>query len=750
MRNPGRKQSAWHGAAAAALVLASMASCSSHSDTQVEPSDVIADNASFFIAADTASVTGETAVAVTDSVVRVWRGGTAVTDTVPSPLAGHFTYRSAQPLVDILYRMEASATSGSYTPATPWRAYLVPLPADSVNALLGTNRSGNVLRPTETRRYAWPVVNDDPVWLLAATETALAAGDRGEYRRLRQLAITLADRDAPVSWNRCCGLFCGVPSYIAATDAGLPAWMEPTDIFECMALADNAARVASAVSLQALDSHFGMKPAQYLPVTPDSLRRNINTLMWLPNLGRYSALLYGSPAYPVQLPSSDNAAMALAVLGGVASEAMAETAVRRTPVTDYGISDFTPAWTDTVGSLPPSPLLRQALWTAVCARTGNETAYSGAVSALLCRRLRLLASGAADRRANGDRAVTSLILRGLLGIRFTPAGMEFAPFVPENLPGEKIIEGLRYRRARLNIRLSGTGNAISTFTLDGAPAEPFLPADLEGDHTLTITLAGASAVRGVANLLETAPLTIPRPPEVKWPKTRDATIVPAPAKDGGAGESRFLVYLNGTLTEEIYRTTYTLYDAPATTTVLFAPVSTANTVGFAGAPYTYIPSGQRIVIAATSFAKGGTRIVSDKTAAARLVELNRYRNRNVSVEVDAPREGTYLVDVRYINGLGIVNKQRRTVLRRLEVNSLPAGTLVFPQLSAAWWDKDLGEHWQQLEARTNAIPVTLRKGRNTLSICYHQPSPVYLDPAHNTVLIESINLTYIPKNSRLP
>lgn len=750
MRNPGRKQSAWHGAAAAALALASMASCSSRRDTPVEPSDVIADNPSFFIAADTASVTGEMEVAVTDSVVRVWRGGSAVTDTVPSPLAGQFTYRSAQPLVDLLYRMEAATPRGSYTPATPWRAYLVPLPPDSVSALLDTNRSGNVLRPTETRRYAWPVVNDDPVWLLAATETATVAGDRNGFRRLRQTALSLADRDAPVSWNQCCGLFCGVPSYIASIDAGLPAWMEPTDIFECMALADNVARVASAVALQALDSHFGMKPAQYLPVAPDSLRRNINTLMWLPNLGRYAAMLYGSPAFPVQLPSSDNAAMALAVLGGVASEAMTETAVRRTPVTDDGIGDFTPTWTDTVGSLPPSPLLRQALWTAVCARSGNETAYSAAVSALLCRRLRLLASGAADRRASADRAVTSLILRGLLGIRFTPAGMEFAPFVPENLPGEKTIEGLHYRGARLDIRLSGTGNAISTFTLDGAPAEPFLPADLEGDHTVTITLAGASAVRGVANLVETAPLALPRPPEVRWDKTRNATLVAPSAKDGVNGDSRFLVYLNGTLTEEIYRDTYTLYDAPATTTVLFAPVSSDNTVGFAGAPYTYIPPGQRIVIAATTFAKGGTRIVTDKNAAARLVELNRYRNSNVKVEVDVPREGIYLVDVRYINGLGIVNKQRRTVLRRLEVNSRPAGTLVFPQLSAAWWDKDLGEHWQQLEARTNAIPVTLRKGSNTLSIRYHQPSPVYLDPAHNTVLIESINLTYIPKNSRLP
>lgn len=740
---------AWLGAAAAAATLTSLASCSPRHDTPVEPSDIIADLPGCFIAADTASADGEAGVqvAVSDTILRLWRGGVLTADTLPSPLDGNFTYTSAQPLVDALYRLEAATPAGAYSGATPWRSYLVPLPADTVAALLAANLSGNVLRPTETRRYAWPVVNDDPIWLLAAAETATASGDRGAHRRLRQFALSLAGRDAPISWNPRLGLFCGVPSYIAAS-RGLPAWMEPTDIFECITLADNVARLSAAGTLRALDSYNSLTAADYLPVSPDSLRRNVNTLMWLPNLGRYSALLYGSPAFPVQLPASDNAAMALAVLGGVASRAMTETAVRRTPVTADGIGGFTPAWTDTVTQLPPSPLLRQAYWTAVCARSGNETAYSAAVSALLLRRLRLLDRGPAA--GNADRAVTALIVRGLLGMRFTPSGVAFAPFVPENLPGEKVIRGLRYRRARLDIRLSGTGNAISTFTIDSTASEPFIPADLEGDHTLTITLAGASAVRGDANVQETDPPALPPPPGVEWDRNRNATLIPAAAVEESRGDSRFLVYLNGTLTEEIYRDTYTLYDARATTTVLFSPVSPDNAVGFAGRPYTYIPPGQRIVIAATTFAKGGTRIVSDKTAAARLVELNRYRNSNATLEVEITRPGTYMVDVRYINGLGIVNKQRRTVLRRLEVNSRPAGTLVFPQLSAAWWDKDLGEHWQELAARTNAIPVRLEKGRNTIAIRYYQPSPVYLDPAHNTVLIESINLTYIPDSNRLP
>ena len=725
--------------AVALVAAAPLAACAPAEKGSAGDSGVIADTPAFYIGADSAAINGEGAVAVDGRIMRIWHGQEALTDTLPSPLPGRFTYRSSQPVVDALYALEAAAPAAAYSSATPWRAYLVPLSADSVAALLDTHRAVNVLRPAETRRYAWPVVNDDPLWLMAAAEAATVAGDQSGYRRLRQLARTLAERDAPVFWNSYSGLFQGIPTYLAAKNAGLPAWMEPTDIFECMALADNVARTIAATSLQALDSFYGLAANGYLPVTPDSLRRNINTRMWLPNLGRYSGLLYGSPAYPVQLLSSDNAAMALAILGGVASDAMTETAVRRTPVADTGIGHCTPEWNDTLPAAPPSGLLRQALWTAVCARSGNEAAYSSAVAALLYRRLRLLTDGSRPTDGSADGAVTALILRGLLGMRFIAGGIEFAPFVPENLPGEKVVEGLRYRRSTLTIRLSGTGNAISTFTIDGTPAEPFLPADMEGDHTVTITLAGASALRGVANITESAGNAMPPPPRMSWNNDRTAAILTS----GGNGDSRYLVYLNGTLAEEIYRDSYTLYDAPETTTALFAPVNSDNATGFAGAPYTYIPTGQRITIPAAAVGRTGTRIVSDKTAAARLVEQNRYRNRNMTFEVEAPRAGTYLLDVRYINGLGIVNRQRRAVLRRLEVNSQPAGTLVFPQLSAAWWDKNLGEQWQELAARTNSLPVRLEPGSNTVTIRYHQPSPVYLDPAHNTVLIESINLTFL-------
>ena len=200
--------------AVALVAAAPLAACAPAEKGSAGDSGVIADTPAFYIAADSAAINGEGAVAVDGRIMRIWHGQEALTDTLPSPLPGRFTYRSSQPVVDALYALEAAAPAAAYSSATPWRAYLVPLPADSVAALLDTHRAVNVLRPAETRRYAWPVVNDDPLWLMAAAEAATVAGDQSGYRRLRQLARTLAERDAPVFWNSYIGLFQGIPTYL--------------------------------------------------------------------------------------------------------------------------------------------------------------------------------------------------------------------------------------------------------------------------------------------------------------------------------------------------------------------------------------------------------------------------------------------------------------------------------------------------------------------------------------------------------
>ena len=48
--------------------------------------------------------------------------------------------------------------------------------------------------------------------------------------------------------------------------------------------------------------------------------------------------------------------------------------------------------------------------------------------------------------------------------------------------------------------------------------------------------------------------------------------------------------------------------------------------------------------------------------------------------------------------------------------------------------------WQTLTSFSNPLRVSLRKGVNTLELRLYQPSPVYIDPAANTILADFIRI----------
>ncbi|MFN7037049.1 MAG: glycosyl hydrolase family 65 protein [Bellilinea sp.] len=74
-----------------------------------------------------------------------------------------------------------------------------------------------------------------------------------------------------------------------------------------------------------------------------------------------------------------------------------------------------------------------------------------------------------------------LILFGLLGMRFSPEGARFAPYLP---PGMNWLEAqnLPWRRARLNLRVEGSGSRLIACRINGRPADPFLPSESEGEY----------------------------------------------------------------------------------------------------------------------------------------------------------------------------------------------------------------------------------------------------------------------------
>ena len=721
--------------------LLTMASCG---ETAIKKVDPIAHNESYDIWPDSIDLhDGVVLRAMSDSVMEVRVTGNVLDSiTAGEILPGRMKFTSAHPLLDFLYRLEASIpSSGRYRPLTPYEIYLNPLQNDSATEVLRRRVKNGVILPLETHSASWPMINANAEWLMAASEWAVAHGDKQWEHFLHQTASTALATDNRMSRNPATGLYTGLPYYMAAGDGFLPEWMQPADVAAISTLGVNVAYAAAMTNIG--------QPA-------DSLVSALKNLMWIPNMGYFSGMMYGIPTSQLPLQSTDNLAQSIAVISGILPEGIADAVIRKTPVGHNGVTlyhpQLPPARSEIKDEIPAT--LLQVARAVASARQGNEAAYSRAVGDLLAvEGKRLL--GFRHRPPSFRSTFTTFILRGLLGIRFVRDGVFFTPYIPENLPGEKQITGLHYRKAILDIKINGTGKVISTFTIDDKPADPFIPGHLEGHHTIAITLAGAIADPGGVTLLDNQLLS-PLPPVVTWSTPREASIqagtLPATLPQhiltadeteylqNGAGDGR-LVYLNGVMEQEIFRDSYRLYDAKTPVVVQFTALVNSSLSSFSSTPYIYIPQGMNNLIYASELATTGTKVLEDKTLASKFVESNKFKNRNIRFDFNAPASGRYLVTVHYADGLGIVNGQRKLALRSLRVNGVESGVFFFTQRTSATATAT-GEKssWKEMTAWSNILTVNLDKGENHLELRYFQPSPVYADPTSNVILIDLIKL----------
>lgn len=78
------------------------------------------------------------------------------------------------------------------------------------------------------------------------------------------------------------------------------------------------------------------------------------------------------------------------------------------------------------------------------------------------------------------------VIQGVFGIRAEENGIRFSPCVPENLKDAELC-GLKIRNQDFSVKVSGCGNKIAKFILDGKKSEPFIAYDNK-PHSVEIVL----------------------------------------------------------------------------------------------------------------------------------------------------------------------------------------------------------------------------------------------------------------------
>ncbi|MCC8037130.1 MAG: hypothetical protein LIP02_03205 [Bacteroidales bacterium] len=624
-------------------------------------------------------------------------------------------------------------------------AYLDP--QRSMSSLRAKVKNGHIIQDTGTGG-AWPVSSDRIVWSLAAWEIYLTTGDRAWLAEAAQIIANTLEADMKVVYDPYYKMMHGEQSYLDWREQTYPRWMQPKDIYESMCLGTNvvfcqACKILGMMSqeMQSQGSGEQLSPeVDKIVAKGEELRQSINTRLWMPQRGYYSEYLYGG-AYAIQSQSNDNLGQALSVIFDVATPDMSKSLVEKTPVVPFGtpsvypqLPDIKPYHNDAVW-----PFV-QAYWNLACAKTGNMTALDAGIAAiyraaaLFSTNKELYVASNGDYRGtavNSDSQLWScagnvaMVFRVFAGMSFTTKGIELNPVVPTWLTGDKVIDGFKYRDAVLSVTIKGTGTKIAAMTIDNKPVELssssdayIIPADLQGDHKIVVTMADNKVDRSSMNLCSQR--WMPSTPLVDWTTGNQATITNY--QDGMS----YQVFLNSVAEGDISEGKYTLADAKIFTMVDLVPIE-GDIEGFTCRPYEYIPEGSLIMVQAEDFARGGTKYVVDPAKASRFVELTL---KPLRFTVNVPQEGDYFIDARYANGNGPINTENKCCIRSLMVNDSYAGSLVMPQ-------RGLGE-WLST-GYSNMLRAHLQGGDNTLEIIYN-PWDENMNADVNTALIDFIRI----------
>jgi glycogen debranching enzyme len=229
-----------------------------------------------------------------------------------------------------------------------------------------------------------------------------------------------------------------------------------------------------------------------------ALRANILDQYWNPEHGFFTSGPRGSEAFARGYWETSGAEAALWGFLGEKADRVAGQVLQRmreVAMSDYGVVLF--PYRERGNHFTGSVWY---CWQAGIARAAARVGDAGLIRQLVGQQARTVVRNKTfyevTDAATGDSwrwpgqlwhaaGFVSLLLSGVLGIRYDVDGMTFTPAVAPEFAGTRL-ERLRYRSAELNIEIRGHGTQCR-MTLDGQPADR-IPVGLTGRHTVVLAM----------------------------------------------------------------------------------------------------------------------------------------------------------------------------------------------------------------------------------------------------------------------
>jgi MYXO-CTERM domain-containing protein len=376
---------------------------------------------------------------------------------------------------------------------------------------------------------------DRIIWISAAWHHFEVTNDAAFLTDAYQTAENSLTAAENAYRNATYGLFKG-PSHINDGIAGYPsppandpevdsASFDNSGVVAMMALSTNVIYYAAYQDAAAMADALGRPSpeATALRAKAVALKTAINSRFWLPSAGRYGYFIGGTGALTGQLdPSQEALGLSLALLYGIPSADQAASIVSNVAIAPRGITDIYPSFPRYDNTHPGRHNMSvwpyiQGVWAYAMAAVGNEPQFRAETERMAYLVTSPVAAsnqqfyeiynfqtglfdggwqtgsswGSAHNQTWSATGFLRAIYEGLFGMRFTPSALEFAPVLPVGW-GDASLQGVNYRSMTLNIQLTGAGNSIASFQLDGqVMTAAQVPGNLTGTHQVEISLTNA-------------------------------------------------------------------------------------------------------------------------------------------------------------------------------------------------------------------------------------------------------------------
>ncbi len=660
------------------------------------------------------------------------------------------SYQSEQPLVDALFNLsleealmniEKDSTlrtgakwSGVWTRDVSYSillAFAYHEPEVAKISLMKKVKRNRIVQDTGSGG-AWPVSSDRTTWALGAWEVYKVTGDREFLKTAYEVIKNTLDDDYKTIRDADTGMYRGESSFLDWREQTYPKWMSNVDIYVSENLGTNVVHYQAHQILVEMAKLLG-EPYKEYEHRAEEIKKGINDYLWMDSKGYYAQYLYGRSAL-IPSPRFEALGEALAILFEVADESKAKSIVSKSPLTDFGATCIYPQ----IPNIPPYhnngiwPFV-QSYWNLAAAKTGNEAVLLHGLAAIYRAGALFLTNYENFVAENGDYVGTeinshrmlwsmagnlAMVHRVFIGMSFETDGIHFTPVIPQAYGGKRTLKNFSYRKANFDITVNGHGNQIAEFALNGiVQKNAFIPSDMEGKHTIEITMADISFSQEDINLVPNR-FSLPNP----MAKLNENIISWVPIE----GAVSYNVYKDGQISENLSGLNFSVErDGFAEYSV--SALDSLGTESFISEPI-YVYNTAQVIEVENIYPKSNFKATNYFGSGFIKVSVNE--NTKITIPVTVKQEGIYLVDCRYSNGTGPLNTDNNCAIRSLYANGDYKGVWVMPQRGTDEWSD-----WDY----SNAIEVKLNKGSNKLNLAYEDWN-INMDVEINEALIDWIRI----------